>query len=107
MTFVGSENSRLLVSAANVSIFLITLHAPLSTDLKSTLPTASGDPIAIAEERYLRRTGTEIKRFVPVFAFVEATQTVREHQWIRLCVKSFINPLFLRLVSQINSSLEK
>ncbi len=34
---VGSENSRFLVSEANVSIFLITLHAPLSTVLNRTL----------------------------------------------------------------------
>ena len=43
MTFVGSENSRLLVSEANSRSFS-TLHAPLSTAFKSTRPTASGPP---------------------------------------------------------------
>ena len=35
------ENSRLLVSEASVLIFLITLHAPLSTVLKRTLDALS------------------------------------------------------------------
>ena len=38
---VGSENSRPLVSEANISI---SLNSPRSTALKSTRPTASGSP---------------------------------------------------------------